>query len=123
MYAQLRQPPVGQDSISLEQISRMASTRSGSLLLASLGDSQVNSRQHPAITGFSVSNPPMAVNAIRLQEVAELTSTTSKEVTAWTVAAVAAGRSVTEVRQVLEGQDRTHKIHLARAVRQMLRTQ
>ena len=75
MLAKLSQPPVDPSSLSLDQISQLASTRPGSLLLASLGNSKVGSRQHPAITGFSACNPPLAVNAIKVPAVAELVGT------------------------------------------------
>ena len=49
---QLQQPLVQPSSFSQEHISTVNNIRPGSLLLASLGDSKVNSKQHPAITGF-----------------------------------------------------------------------
>ena len=94
MYAQLRQPPVGQASISQEQIIRLANNRPGSLLLASLGDSKASSRQHPAITGFSVSNPPTAVTAICLQAVAETGGTVAAHIAPDLIAAVESATGV-----------------------------
>lgn len=72
---QLRMPPADPANYTQETIDRLASRRPGQLLLASIGDTKKQNRQHPAITGFSISNPPMTVHAVRLLEVAELAGT------------------------------------------------
>ena len=91
---QLQQPLVQPSSFSQEHISTVNNIRPGSLLLASLGDSKVNSKQHPAITGFSVSNPPLAVNAIRITAVAEVQSTPIEAIGNGLIATVEAATGV-----------------------------
>ena len=75
LQVQLGLQKVQRAQYSQQEIDQTASHRSGPLPLASLGDTKVQNRQHPAITGFPVCSPPMVSRKVHLQEVTELSTT------------------------------------------------
>ena len=76
IFKQLQMQPVDPASCTQQLMDLTAnSSRPGTLLLASLGDSKTPPRQHPAITGFSASHSPMVVHTVQMLEMAEFSRT------------------------------------------------
>ena len=72
---QLQMVPVTPANYQQGTMNRLADKIPSLLLQPSSDDTKFHSRQHPATTGFSESNPTMGVHAVHLLEVAALTGT------------------------------------------------